>query len=48
MKQLTIVVPEGNNNLSSITGAFEIFHKANAFWMEQNNINLFTIQLAGV
>ena len=48
MKHLTIVVPEGNNNLSSITGAFEIFHKANAFWMEQNNTNLFTIQLAGV
>ncbi|MEO7977996.1 helix-turn-helix domain-containing protein [Flavobacterium sp.] len=48
MKNLTIVVPEGNNNLSSITGAFEIFHKANAFWMEKNNINLFSIQLAGI
>jgi transcriptional regulator GlxA family with amidase domain len=48
MKNLTIVVPEGNNNLSSITGAFEIFHKANAFWMQRNNTNLLTIQLAGI
>ena len=48
MKNLTIVIPEGNNNLSSITGAFEIFHKANAFWMQRNNTNLLTIQLAGI
>ena len=48
MKHLTIVVPNGNNNLSSITGAFEIFSKANAYWKEQGNRQLFTIQLAGI
>ena len=29
MKHLTIVVPEGENNLSSITGAYEILTRAN-------------------
>ena len=48
MKHLTIVVPNGNNNLSSITGTFEIFSKANAYWTEQGNRQLFTIQLAGM
>jgi transcriptional regulator GlxA family with amidase domain len=48
MKHLTIVVPNGNNNLSSITGAFEIFNKANSYWKELGNRQLFTIQLAGI
>src|SRR5215203_2664809 len=48
MKHLTIVVPNGNNNLSSITGTFEIFTKANAYWKEKGNRPLFTIQLAGI
>ena len=48
MKHLTIVVPNGNNNLSSITGTFEIFSTANAYWKEQGNRQLFTIQLAGI
>ena len=48
MKHLTIVVPNGNNNLSSITGTFEIFSKANAYWTEQGSRQLFTIQLAGM
>jgi len=47
MKHLTILIPNGNNNLSSITGAFEIFNKANAHWKERGNKQLFTIQLAG-
>jgi hypothetical protein len=48
MKSLTIVVPNGENNLSSITGSFEIFSKANMYWEESGNEQLFTIQLAGV
>ena len=48
MKHLTIVVPNGNNNLSSITGAFEIFNKANNYWKDLGNNLLFTIQLAGI
>ena len=48
MKHLTIVVPNGNNNLSSITGAYEIFSKANAYWKESGNRQLFSIQLAGI
>lgn len=48
MKHLTIVVPNGNNNLSSITGAYEIFNKANDYWKKLGNRQLFTIQLAGI
>ncbi|MEJ7625746.1 MAG: helix-turn-helix domain-containing protein [Ferruginibacter sp.] len=47
MKHLTIIVPNGDNNLSSITGAYEIFKKANLYWKGQGKKELFTIQLAG-
>jgi transcriptional regulator GlxA family with amidase domain len=48
MKHLTIVVPNGENNLSSITGAYEIFSKANSYWKEIGKKELFKIQLAGI
>ncbi|MGC4057788.1 MAG: helix-turn-helix domain-containing protein [Chitinophagaceae bacterium] len=48
MKELCIVVPEGNNNLSSITGAYEIFSKANAYRKEKGGSELFHICLAGI
>jgi len=49
MKQLTIIVPDGEgNNLSSIVGAYKIFMKANDYWMQSGNPPLFRIQLAGV
>lgn len=48
MKQLTILVPDGENNLSSIIGAYKIFSRANAYWKENKRKDLFTIQLAGI
>lgn len=48
MKHLTIVVPNGENNLSSISGAYEIFNKANRYWTEHRGAPLFRIQLAGI
>jgi transcriptional regulator GlxA family with amidase domain len=48
MKQLTIIVPNGENNLPSITGAYEIFKKANAFQKQRGKREVFTIQLAGM
>jgi transcriptional regulator GlxA family with amidase domain len=48
MKHLTIIVPDGDNNLSSITGCYEIFKKANAYRKQQGKKELFTIQLAGI
>ncbi len=48
MKQLTIIVPNGENNLPSITGAYEIFKKANAFRKQTGKSEVFTIQLAGM
>ena len=48
MKQLTIIVPDGENNLSSITGAYEILIKANAYWKLSGRKEIFNIQLAGI
>ena len=48
MKHLTIIVPEGQNNLSSIVGPYKIFTKANAYWKEMHGKELFKIQLAGI
>jgi len=48
MKHLTILVPEGENNLSSIVGSYKIFTRANGYWKEAHRRELFNIELAGV
>ncbi len=48
MKHLTIIVPEGQNNLSSIVGAYKIFTRANSYRKETGKKELFRIQLAGI
>jgi len=48
MKHLTIIVPEGENNLSSIVGAYKIFTRANKYWKENGRKELFKIELAGI
>jgi transcriptional regulator GlxA family with amidase domain len=48
MKHLTIVVPDGENNLSSIVGAYKIFKRANAYQKETGKREVFQIELAGL
>jgi len=48
MKHLTILVPEGPNNLSSIVGPYKIFTRANLLWKEKSGKPLFKIELAGI
>src|ERR1051326_3533414 len=48
MKHLTILVPDGENNLSSIVGSYKIFTRANAYWKEMRKRELFKIELAGI
>jgi transcriptional regulator GlxA family with amidase domain len=48
MKHLTIIVPNGENNLSSIVGAYKIFSRANAYRKESGGKELFKIELAGI
>jgi transcriptional regulator GlxA family with amidase domain len=48
MKHLTILVPDGPNNLSSIVGAYKIFSRANEYWKKAGRKELFKIQLAGI
>lgn len=47
MKHLTIVIPEGQDNPSSIMGPYHIFSRANAYWRESGKEEVFTIHLAG-
>ena len=48
MKHLTIIVPDGENNLSSIVGAYKIFSRANEYWAQAGKKELFKIELAGI
>ncbi|GAA4335286.1 GlxA family transcriptional regulator [Mucilaginibacter gynuensis] len=48
MKHLTIIVPDGENNLSSIVGAYKIFTRANEYRKSTGKPELFNIQLAGI
>ena len=48
MKHLTIIVPNGDNNLSSIVGAYKICTKANEYWKANGKKELFKVELAGL
>ena len=51
MKHLTIIVPNGQSTLSTVScilGAYDIFTRANEYWKEQRGKELFKIELAGV
>lgn len=48
MKHLTILVPNGQNNLSSIVGSYKIFTRANAYWKDMHRKEVFKIELAGL
>src|SRR5882724_3923417 len=47
MKQVTIIVPSGNVNLSSITGSFEILTRANAYWQKLGHKPMMEVCIAG-
>jgi transcriptional regulator GlxA family with amidase domain len=47
MRHLTILVPQGENNLSSIVGAYKIFSRANEYWKKAGKKEVFKIELAG-
>ncbi|TSJ47947.1 GlxA family transcriptional regulator [Fluviicola chungangensis] len=48
MKHLTIIVPDGENNLSSLVGSYKLFSRANDYWKERGGEEIFKIQLAGL
>lgn len=47
MKHVIIVAPEGNVNLSCLTGPLEILTAANKYWRRMGNKPMMDIQLAG-
>ena len=48
MKHLTILVPSGQNNLSSIVGTYKIFKRANEYHVSRGKREVFKIELAGL
>ncbi|HEX5167956.1 MAG TPA: helix-turn-helix domain-containing protein [Cyclobacteriaceae bacterium] len=48
MKLLTILVPDGAHNLSSVVGSFKILSRANEYQKNLGRSEIFKIQLAGV
>jgi transcriptional regulator GlxA family with amidase domain len=47
MKQVVILVPNKDVNLSSVTGTYEILKRANEYWQRLGNESSMTIQVAG-
>ena len=51
MKHLSLIVPDGQSNLSTIAclvGAYEIFTAANNFWQKNGNDLRFKVELVGI
>lgn len=48
MKHLSILVPAGDNNLSSIVGPYKIFKKANEYFEDRGKEGVFDIDLIGI
>ncbi|PTR01388.1 transcriptional regulator GlxA family with amidase domain [Mucilaginibacter yixingensis] len=48
MKHITILVPDGPNNLSSIVGSYKILTRANEYYNQREGKLLFKIELAGI
>jgi transcriptional regulator GlxA family with amidase domain len=48
MKTLVVLVPEGQNNLSSIVGTYKIMMRANDYWKKSGKDPVFKVQLGGV
>jgi transcriptional regulator GlxA family with amidase domain len=48
MKQVTIVIPKGYANLSSISGSFEILTRANEYWKKKGNKPVMEVSIAGL
>ena len=48
MKHISILVPDGENNLSSIVGAYKILTRANRIWEEKSNRRGYKVELVGI
>lgn len=47
MKHLTILIPSGASNLSSIIGTYMVFTKAEEYWRKMGNEPVFEVVMAG-
>jgi len=47
MKQMVILVPQGEHNLSSIVGTYKVFSRAEQYWQDHGHHPVFNITVAG-
>ena len=47
MKHVTIVVPEGDVNLNTVSGAYEILTGADVYWQKMGNPSMLEAHIAG-
>lgn len=47
MKHLTILIPDGQSNLSSVIGTYMVFTKAEQYWQKLGNDPVFEVCMAG-
>jgi transcriptional regulator GlxA family with amidase domain len=47
-KHVSILVPEGQNNVSSIIGPYKILNKADEYWQKLGNESVFRVQVVGL
>lgn len=47
MKHISILIPNGDNNLSSIVGTYKILNRANEYWQRHYKERKYNIQLVG-
>lgn len=47
MKKVTILAPKGPVNLSSISGSYELFTRANEYWISLGNSSMIEVCIAG-
>ena len=47
MKEVVILIPDGDIDISSITGSFQILHWANEYWIKMGHRPMLRIRLAG-
>jgi transcriptional regulator GlxA family with amidase domain len=48
MKHISILVPEGQNNVSSIVGPYKFFTKADKYWQQLGHKPVFKVQVVGL
>ncbi len=45
MKHISVLIPQGENNLSSIVGSYKMLTRANAIWSQKQGTMPYKVEL---